>query len=129
MGLKTQVLLDPDGGLNISQLSLKTKGAYHLKLISSGIASHGSTPWNGKNALDNLLKTIENLRKYFPYIDNENIPEDKWIPTMNIGKISGGKSTNVVCDYAELCIDIRFTENLNKEKINDILNKCLVGKV
>ncbi|MEK6863726.1 MAG: M20/M25/M40 family metallo-hydrolase [Nanoarchaeota archaeon] len=73
------------------------KGLLGFKVIARGKAAHGSTPENGKNAIELLFKEIEKLRAI-------NLSKGT---TTNIGRIEGGKQANVVPDYAEAIIEIR----------------------
>ena len=97
---------------------VKEKGLIWLKLTANGIACHGSRPWLGDNALDKLLRTYAALRRLFP----DTQPDDRWKPTMNLGKISGGNSPNRVPDAAEMFLDIRYTEAMNVQDFLSGLN-------
>ncbi len=128
--LKTKILLDGDSGASINTIIQKSKGAIFLKLISHGKTAHGSRPWLGIDANENLINTIVNLRKVFPYYCEDNhSKEDEWITTMHVGKINGGSATNIIADQAEACIDIRFTEEYNTDKILKIMKESIVGNI
>ncbi|HII16074.1 MAG TPA: M20 family metallopeptidase [Nanoarchaeota archaeon] len=92
------------------------KGLLGFKIIARGKTAHGSTPEKGCNAIELLLKDIEELKAI----------RMKKGTTINIGEIMGGKSANVVPDYAEATVEIRtMPEDRNlfakiREEINDV---------
>lgn len=94
------------------KINIKEKGVLWLKIKTFGKAAHGSTPWKGENAIDKLLQKYEKIKKIFPK-PNKN----RWAVTMNIGMIQAGQAYNKVPDYAEMGIDIRYTEKDNIDKI------------
>lgn len=112
----------PDGG-NDFNLEKEAKGVLHLKIISQGKSSHGSQPWEGKNAFDNFLSKYQQLRKYFPLATKET-----WKSTLNLGKISGGKATNSVCDYLEAYLDFRYPQKEKRSHILNLVKKIFKGK-
>ncbi|MEQ6390836.1 M20 family metallopeptidase [Bacillaceae bacterium S4-13-58] len=76
------------------------KGMGIFKLKVHGKAVHaGIDPWAGASAIDELALQLADLKK----IDNR----EEGI-SVNIGTVSGGTRTNVVADYAEADIDLRF---------------------
>lgn len=91
---------------------VKEKGILLLKIKASGKAAHGSRPWLGENAIEKLMKDLQAIGKLFKKASARNY----WIPTMNIGKISGGDAANKVPDSAKALVDIRFTENFRKKE-------------
>jgi len=93
-------------------LIVKEKGVVWLKLRAKGKACHGSRPWLGENAIDNLLAAYARLRRAFPHVT-----KDSWKTTMNLGSIRGGDAPNRVPDAAELTVDIRYTEKTTAEKV------------
>ncbi len=96
-------------------ITVSHKGVLWLKVRSFGKACHASRPWLGKNAVDKLIEKYLEIRKIFP------LPKSKsWTPTLNLSKISAGDSINRVPDYAEMYLDIRFTE---KPSIKEIIQK------
>ena len=126
--LKTKVLLDGDAGLLINKIIQKSKGIAGIKLVCHGKTAHGSRPWLGIDANENLINTIVNLRKIFPYYSMENhSSENEWNETMHVGTMQGGIARNAICDLAEATLDIRFTEKYNADKILQIVKENVVG--
>jgi succinyl-diaminopimelate desuccinylase len=121
------------------------KGSTWLKIWAKGIPAHGSlSPFAGENAIERLLKVIENIKKIKDI--QVNLPEDvkavmvrskelakeKMLKqkgaeyvldhiSFNLGRISGGTKVNMVPDYAEAEIDMRIplgvTTDMVAEKV------------
>lgn len=107
-GWKPKVVLSVEP--SEQKINTKEKGVLWLKIKTSGKAAHGSTPWKGENAIEKLLQKYEQIKKMLP--NNKG-----WKITMNLGMIKGGHAYNKVPDYAELGIDIRYTEKDDIEKV------------
>ncbi len=107
----------PDGGDDWN-FDKKAKGAWHLEINAEGISGHASRPWEGESANHKLLDILEELRGHFPQIEKEEFK-----PTINIGKIEGGKATNQISESASSKVDIRFTSNEEKEEIEKKLKE------
>ena len=122
-GFRPSFLIVPDGGDNFEFID-KAKGVCSLKISSKGIPAHASRPWDGKNAIDPLIKVCnEILKKY-----ESNNRKETWKTTANIGIISGGLSANQVCAEASVVIDFRFPQTLTSNVIKrEVLN--IIGKI
>lgn len=103
--IHTDFCIALDGG-NVRKIVTKEKGVLRLKLIRRGKAAHGSRPWLGENAIENLFEDYKSLKTFF----HEEAP-DHWHKTINFSIIRAGKSENQVPDLAEAIFDIRYTEN------------------
>jgi len=99
---------DP-AGLDIT---IGHKGVLWLKVSTTGKSCHASRPWDGENAIEKLLNKYVEIKKIIPEVKTES-----WLPTLNLGKIVAGNSINKVPDYAEMYLDIRFTEEPTSEVI------------
>lgn len=98
------------------------KGILTLKLISEGKACHSSIPEKGKNAIDLLVKDLQEIKKLkFP--ENKELGKN----TLSVNQISGGTADNVVPDKAEAIIDVRVTTD--SAKILDKIKKSVKSKV
>lgn len=96
-----------------------SKGLLDLKVIFKGLTAHASTPEEGINAIDKCIDFINELNNYYNYLKKEIINNNSL--TMNIGKINGGRYSNIVADTCEVSIDFRtVSKNQNKEIINKI---------
>ncbi len=114
-----QVCVLPDGGVNW-QLITESKGILQVKVKSEGKSAHGSKPWLGESAIDNLIDFLRKLKAEKLFGENYYLrQQEHYYNTINVGKISGGEVANQVADYAEAVLDIRF---VSKENEDDILN-------
>jgi len=101
-------------------LVLKEKGVMRLKVTAIGKAAHGAYPWQGENAIENLVDAFAKIREIFPTVSDE----DHWKPTYNLGIIRGGEAPNKIPDRAELVLDIRYTEKDNPEEIMQMVSSA-----
>lgn len=98
-----------------------SKGLLELKLIFNGISAHSSMPNKGKNAIESAIEFLNELKIFYNDLKEEKDNDfEIEYTTMNIGKINGGKSINIVPDSCEVFVDFRVIKN---EHINLILNK------
>lgn len=124
--LKADIALDNDVGGDIYKIINKCKNPVFFKLIARGKKAHGSTPWEGIDANEKLMKSCMNLRKIYPYYSADGKqPKNKWIDTLHIAKISGGEASNVISDYAEALLDLRLTETSSLEDAENKIKAVL----
>lgn len=122
-GYRSKVMIMADGGNEVHRLIAREKGLMLLKLQAKGVSAHGSRLWLGENAIVRLYKTIDAIRALFVPI--EEIPEDRWVRTFNIGTIAGGMAMNQVPDFAEAAGDIRLTEKDDPKELEAQIRACL----
>jgi len=126
--LLNQGVLKADAALILDSDDFKIivtqKGLIHLKIKIKGKRAHGAYPWRGVNAIDaaiDIIKAIEAHR--FPYAKNKFLKA----PTVNIGTIKGGDKVNIVADWCEFEVDIRFLPGMQARdlltKIKDIIRR------
>ncbi len=113
--LNPKIVILPDGGANMS-IEYAEKGIIHARIKATGKSAHGSRPWLGENAIDNLISAYQEIKEK---IKNPNA--GKWVSTVNAGKIIGGTATNVVPDLASLDLDFRFISETVRMKIIKLL--------
>lgn len=80
------------------------KGFLRLKIVAHGKSAHAAFPEKGINAIDKLYRAIEKIRKII------EAPADPLLgkPTLNLASVKGGGRINVVPDFAEGLVDIRY---------------------
>lgn len=111
-GFKPKVLIVPDGGDNFIFVN-KAKGVCALKIDSIGKPAHSSRIWDGKNALEPLIKLCNAvLLKY-----EKNNKQESMKTTVNIGKMQGGTAANQVCAEASCILDFRFPKTTSFKNI------------
>ena len=128
--IEAKVVLDNDVGGDITKIINKCKNPVFVKLIATGQAAHGSTPWEGIDANEMLMETIRHLRVSFPYFDKvSGQPENTWIDTMHVAKINGGEVSNIIASHAEALLDIRLTETSSVAELEKKLKKACCNGV
>ncbi len=124
--ISARIVLDNDVGGDITKIVSKCKNPVFVKIIAHGKEAHGSTPWDGIDANELLLKTWHNIRKIYPYYAADlPQPIDKWIDTVHFAKIEGGQVSNIISNYAEALLDFRLTEDSSVENLKINLQKCM----
>ena len=115
----------PDGGFDW-QIEEDAKGLMWVKFKVNGVAGHGSRPWLGVNAINNLNTILTQLNTDFDQ-EKANAKVKDYYTTLNVGLISGGKAANEVPDYAEAVVDIRYTPDFDikqfKANLNELIKK------
>lgn len=119
-GYSCDCVIVPDGGDNF-ELVLAEKGVLHVKLTALGKAAHGSQPWVGDNALEKLIAIFTEIKSKLKPTTLKN----RWLPTVNLGKISGGDAPNKVPAQAEMLLDFRYPKKEHKEKILGLIKQAL----
>ncbi len=128
--MKSKIVLDNDVGGDILKIVSKCKNPVFVRLYAEGKGAHGSTPWEGIDANEKLFEVWGNIRKIYPYYSKElPMPKDTWFDTLHLAKMSGGKASNIISDYAEALLDFRLTENSSVENLKKNLDKCMVPGV
>ncbi len=120
-GYSSEMALLPDGGFDWN-MEEAAKGILQLKITAKGKPAHGSRPWLGENAITKLMNVLREIESYFA---DEKHNFGDYYPTVNVGNISGGKSTNQVPDFAEAKLDIRYPPELTPEKIKTAISKIV----
>jgi len=102
------VVLDADD----FNIIVAQKGLLHLKVKIRGRRAHGAYPWLGVNAISIAVDILKELKSYkFSYKKNKYLRP----PTLNIGTIKGGDKVNVVADWCEFELDLRFLPGMSAQ--------------
>ncbi len=98
-------------------IGVQAKGVLAIRAELRGIAAHGSTPWQGDNA---ILKAHDAYRRIqtLPFSRTSSDLFDR--PSINLARIEGGDAFNKVPDRCHIDVDIRF---LPGQEIEDILGQ------
>jgi succinyl-diaminopimelate desuccinylase len=90
------------------------KGLFHCRVQIFGKKAHGAYNWLGINAIEIAARVIMRLKKHqFKYKKHPLLVP----PTKNIGTIRGGDKVNMVADFCEFALDIRFMPGMNAEAV------------
>lgn len=121
-------ILNPDAAVVLDSddfnIIIIQKGLIHLKVKIQGKKAHGAYPWQGINAIDIAINILKELKAHkftpplragagFIYTKNKYLKP----PTLNIGTIRGGDKVNVVADWCEFELDIRFLPGMSAAAI------------
>lgn len=102
---------------NHNGIAIGEKGVAVYSLSTKGRTAHASTPWNGINAIEKMVRILSRLDTDV-IADFKNRPSGKLPPaSMNFGTIQGGVSFNVVADSCNVLIDRR---TLPHESIDEV---------
>ncbi len=86
-------------------IGIAAKGVLAVRIEVAGRAAHGSTPWQGDNAITkaySVFRAIESL----PFSRQSSELFDR--PSINLGRIIGGDALNKVPDTCVIDVDIRY---------------------
>jgi putative selenium metabolism hydrolase len=93
------------------------KGRAEFEISVEGVASHGSEPDRGINAIYQILPVIEDIKKL-----NKELPSDPFLGnrTITVTHIqSTAPSLNAVPDFVKIFVDRRLTHGETRESILD----------
>lgn len=100
-------------GSSLTDLTTERKGVGDVTVTVRGKAAHaGSGLANGRSAIDELARKIIALHE---------ITDEKAGRSVNVGLIRGGTARNVVADFAEARVDLRYESRADAEGIMDAL--------
>ena len=94
------------------------KGALYLKVSTSGRTAHSSMPELGDNAIYKAARAITRIENFCFNVLRDNL---HGLPTLNVGRMSGGENLNSVPDHAEFNVDIRTTSRVDHAEIRERL--------
>jgi succinyl-diaminopimelate desuccinylase len=99
-GYGADVCILPDGG-NDWHIETTCNAVWIAHLTARGQSAHGSRPWEGRNAINNLVEGLSDIQAVFGDLQ-------PFKNSITISKIQGGNAMNQVPDQAEATIDMRF---------------------
>lgn len=123
-------IIRPDYALildaNEFNIIIAQKGLIHIKIGISGKQAHGAYPDRGVNAINIAIEIIDKIRKIkFPHKKHKLLKP----PTINVGTIRGGDKVNMVADWCEFELDVRYLPGMKKSKIIKIIRNTMRSKV
>ncbi|MFT5125466.1 MAG: acetylornithine deacetylase/succinyl-diaminopimelate desuccinylase family protein [Kiritimatiellia bacterium] len=90
-----------------------------------GISGHGANPERGVNAIEGMMKAIHVLKQLHEQRQPQIPHALLGVPTMNIGKIIGGRGTNIIPDHCCIEVDYRILPDESLAELIDTLNNQL----
>ncbi len=95
-------------------IGVAAKGVLAVRLEVSGRAAHGSTPWEGDNAITKAFSVFRGIES-LPFSRQSSELFDR--PSINLGRILGGDALNKVPDTCVIDVDIRYLPEQDAEAI------------
>jgi succinyl-diaminopimelate desuccinylase len=86
-------------------IGVEAKGVLAVRVEVSGVAAHGSTPWEGDNA---ILKAYDTFRRIETLGFSRESSDLFDRASINIARIVGGDAFNKVPDRCTMDVDIRY---------------------
>ncbi len=108
------------------QPSIQSKGMIKLDVSATGVAAHGSRPWEGDNAIVNAFRDFEAIES-LPILNEGS--EFYQSSTVNLAVIKGGDIYNRVPDSCVMGLDIRYVPHVDPNKIVEEIKSTVAGKV
>jgi acetylornithine deacetylase len=104
------------------RLGAATRGAFRVRLTSTGKAAHSGYPELGESAIEKLIDCLNALRR-------AQLPSDDLLGTTHytVGLISGGVAPNVIPPHAEA--EVFFRTVGEHDPIRQILAEAIAGRV
>jgi succinyl-diaminopimelate desuccinylase len=90
------------------------KGLIHSRIQIFGKKAHGAYNWRGVNAIEQAAEVIRKIKalrwthKKHPLLRG---------PTTNIGVIKGGDKVNMVPDFCEFALDLRYVPGMDPQAV------------
>lgn len=113
------------GEITENNVAVVHKGLIWFEIISKGKTAHASTPWDGVNAINKMVKFLDRMKRYY----EEELPKhiDPLTPpaTYSIGTIEGGVKANVVPDRCTVVIDRRILAEETLEEAESELQRII----
>lgn len=103
LGADTAIILEPTD----LDIVYAHKGVMWIELLFHGRSGHGSDPARGINAISAMSRMIAWLEGMIARDQATHGLPDMGMPTLNIGRISGGVAMNVVAQQCRLHLDRR----------------------
>jgi acetylornithine deacetylase/succinyl-diaminopimelate desuccinylase family protein len=90
------------------------KGLIHCRVQIFGKKAHGAYKWLGDNAIERAAEAIRRIRAIkFAHTKHPLLHG----PTVNIGVIKGGDKVNMVADFCEFAVDVRFLPGMDHRQV------------
>jgi succinyl-diaminopimelate desuccinylase len=119
-GYSSDVCILPDGG-NDWKIESNCNGCWFVRLTARGETAHGSRPWEGSNAIENILGAVNGIQEFFV----QHTPE---MCTLTVSQISGGSAINQVPDHAEVTLDMRFIDHDHFERKRKLIETIAIKR-
>ncbi len=89
------------------------RGPCWMRIITRGVAAHGSAPERGVSAIRHKAEIVLRLEETLPDITHEVVGG----PTVNVGTIRGGEKVNIIPAFCVAEVDRRSVPGETKESV------------
>ncbi len=108
------------------EIVIAQKGLIHFKVSVSGKKAHGAYPDQGLNAINIACGIIRDLERHkFSFQPHPLLKG----PTINAGTIHGGDKVNMVADWCDFELDIRFLPGMSAKGILADVKRLIAKRV
>jgi succinyl-diaminopimelate desuccinylase len=114
------------GESTCNRVALAHKGVAWLRLRARGLAAHASMPHLGRNAVMTLAHALGTLDDLAMVCHTHALLDG---PTLSVGTIQGGTSTNIVPELCEATLDVRLVPSLSPEAAVAAVREALRSEV
>lgn len=97
------------------------RGASWMRLETRGVASHGSAPERGVNAILHMAEILSHLIETLPDVSHEILGG----PSINVGTIQGGAKVNIVAAGCVAEIDRRTVPGETRESVLETIREAI----
>jgi succinyl-diaminopimelate desuccinylase len=102
------------------RVKLAEKSEFWVRTTFIGKEAHGSTPEEGINAIIPQAKFILSLREKIFELSSDPLMGS---PTLNVGKITGGRQSNIVPEECSAELDLRLVNYEQKLRVMHIIEE------
>jgi len=98
------------------------KGLVRWRISVEGLSAHGATPELGRNAVYDAARVVLALEEFARELGTKERHHLLGQTTLNLGRIAGGQSVNIVPDRCVLEAEMRLLPNADSKRL---LEECL----
>jgi len=93
-------------------------GLMFLDLVATGSGGHGSSPWTGRNAIEEVFRAYRRLEEVVSSFPSHPVLGP---PSTNLGVIRGGDAPNRIPDRCEAKVDVRVMPGTSLSAVEQAL--------
>jgi glutamate carboxypeptidase len=112
--LRASLVLCLEPALPGGALKLERKGRLVVRMDVRGRGAHAGTPEKGVNAIEELAGQIARFKRL-----------RAGETTVNVGRIGGGETPNIVAESAWALLDIRFWKSSDRDRVLKVLREAV----
>ena len=98
------------------------KGIVRWRITVEGLSAHGATPERGRNAVYDAARVVLALEEFARQLGTSEPHHLLGQPSLNVGRIAGGQSVNIVPDRCVLEAEMRLLPNTDGKRL---IEDCL----